>query len=161
MSTNCKKFYTTMTIISMGPRDTFIASILEIEALYKDFPKALRIRIERWVERLVNSGSNPAFTSHRNAYTKLLLSMVRQSRFSEPFHKMPTDGRLAPFPTHLRSKLRPVEAPVPCEGGAVDGFWADMRARASGIDVHASANNDLSIDNGGYMHNLPVPITEG
>ena len=144
----------------MGTRDTFISSILEVEVLYKDFPKSLRIRVERWVEKLVNSGSNPAFTAHRNAYTKLLLSMVRQTRFSEPFHKMPSDGRLAPFPTHLRSKLRPVEPPVAYEGGAIDGFWADMRARVTGIDV-----NDPSMEGGGYaygyVHNLPVASTAG
>ncbi len=143
----------------MAQKETFIASILEIEALYSEFPKSLRIRIERWVEKLVNSGSNPAFTTHRNAYTKLLLSMVRQSRFSEPFHRMPPDGRLAPFPTHLKSKLRPVEAPAAYEAVSNDGFWGDMRARAEDNGKNGSSTagtrNSASLYSA-YNHNLPV-----
>ena len=136
--------------------DAFISSVQEIERLYSEFPKVLRIRIERWVEKLVNSGSNPAFTTHRNAYTKLLLSMVRSARFGEPFHRMPPDGRLAPFPAHLRSLLRNVEDPVPVSnetvvGGSDAGFWDDMRLRASG-------NTGDQIRRS-YIHVAPVATT--
>ena len=136
--------------------DLFISSIQEIEKCYSEFPKSLRIRIERWVEKLVNSGSNPAFTAHRNAYTKLLLSMVRNARFLEPFHRMPPDGRLAPFPTHLRSSIRNVEAPAPAQEGANsasdDGFWGDMRSRAAGMYNLNSSHNS-------YIHTAPVAAT--
>jgi len=140
--------------VSSSNAEMFISSIQEIESRYSEFPKSLRIRIERWVEKLVDSGSNPAFTAHRNAYTKLLLSMVRTARFNEPFHRMPPDGRLAPFPTHLRSRIRNIDAPPAASQDAAgsaseDGFWGDMRSRVSGTD-------HLNSSRSGYLHVAPV-----
>ena len=82
----------------------FLKYLTEIERAYLVLPKALRIRVENWVEKLTATGTNPIWKRHRNAYCRLLLNMVLARNLEEPFHTNPPDGPLASFPIHLRAK---------------------------------------------------------
>ena len=81
---------------------SFLAIIKEIERSYISLPKQQRIRIEKWIEKLVCSGvENIIWRRHRNDYAKLLLRMVISKKLSDPFHILPPDGQLRQFPKHL------------------------------------------------------------
>lgn len=81
---------------------SFLAIIKEIERSYITLPKQQRIRIEKWIEKLVCSGvENIIWRRHRNDYAKLLLRMVISKKLSDPFHTLPPDGHLRQFPKHL------------------------------------------------------------
>lgn len=64
--------------------------------------KQYRLRVEKWIERLITSGGqNLVWKKHRNEYTKLLLHMVISKNLTEPFHQCPPDGQLPQFPKHI------------------------------------------------------------
>lgn len=87
---------------SSGLDRSFLVMIKEIERGYQHLLKQHRLRIEKWIEKLVTSSvENLVWRKHRNEYAKLLLHMVILKRLSEPFHKVPPDGPLAQFPKHL------------------------------------------------------------
>ena len=115
----------------------FAAAIHAIEKFHRALPKSLRIRIQRWVEKLVGSGGNSAYVRHRDAYTKLMLNMILKRKLEEPFHKMPPDGQLPPFPTHLKILLKP---PF---GQEENEFWHQVIAR---VHEEASVHKDISTD---------------
>ena len=99
----------------------FMDYLSEIQKSYVNLSKSLRLRVERWCEKLVNAGNlNKAWQKSRNDFTKLLLGMVISGKFSEPFHNMPPDGPLGTFPTYLKSKLK--EALGPHESF----FWREL-----------------------------------
>ena len=76
--------------------------VKSIEKNYYTLSKQHRIRVERWVEKLISSsGSNYSWKKDRNNYAKLLLHMILVKQLSEPFHVMPSDGPLSTFPIHL------------------------------------------------------------
>ena len=85
----------------------FMDCLVEIQKSYVKLSKQLRLRIEKWCEKLSNSGgSNLIWRKSRNDYARLLLGMIISNKFSEPFHMMPPDGPLPTFPSSLKSQLK-------------------------------------------------------
>lgn len=119
-----------------GSNISFLSVVKEIEAQYIHLPKSSRIRVERWVERLVTAGGNKAWIRHRNAYARLLLGQVLAKKLVEPFAEMPaTGGSLPPFPAHLMHHLRSVL------GTHEGSFWRDLYSR---MDLDASKYDHLA-----------------
>lgn len=81
----------------------FLSICHECERYYIELDRGLQIRVEKWIEKLSLTGFNSVWKKHRNAYAKLLLHMILNKRFQEPFHKMPPEGQLPSFPIHLRT----------------------------------------------------------
>jgi hypothetical protein len=81
----------------------FVSVLHEIERYYMEFSKAVRIRIEKWVQKLSLTGHNLTWKKHRNAYAKLLLHMVLNRDISGPFVSLPPSGSIPSFPTHLKA----------------------------------------------------------
>lgn len=98
----------------------FLKYLTEIEKAYLVLPKALRIRVEAWVEKLASTGSNNVWKKHRNAYARLLLNMVFNRCLEDPFHVKPPDGPLPSFPMHLRNVNRHLLGPHE------SSFWREM-----------------------------------
>ena len=113
---------------------SFLSVVKEIEQQYVSLPKAWRLRVEKWVERLVTSGGNASWARHRNAWARLLLVQVLAKKLEEPFLTQPPDGSLPPFPRHLLHHLKNSQGPH--EGA----FWRDLYSR---LDIDA-ADEDLS-----------------
>lgn len=85
----------------------FLDCLVEIQKSYVNISKSLRLRVEKWCEKLVGAGgSNRMWKKTRNDYAKLLLGMICSNRFSEPFHTTPPDGPLPTFPTYLKTRLK-------------------------------------------------------
>jgi hypothetical protein len=118
--------------------DQFVKYVEEIEKHYINLPKLQRIRIEKWVEKLISIGSNTVFRKHRNAYAKLLLSMVLKRSLSEPFTTLPPDGPLPSYPFHIR--------PVPrnLSGSHENQFWKEAWNR---IHSHSLQQENISSSN--------------
>lgn len=106
----------------------FLTCLKEIEVSYVSFPKSIRLRIERWVEKLVVVGQNIIWKKHRNMYARLLLGMILSKTFSDPFDINPPDGSLPPFPSHLKIKLKNISGPHEST------FWRDIYHRIPDID---------------------------
>jgi len=81
----------------------FLSILHEIERYYMEFSKAIRVRVEKWVEKLSLTGHNYTWRKHRNAYAKLLLNMILNRELSEPFNSLPPEGSLQSFPMHLKA----------------------------------------------------------
>jgi hypothetical protein len=116
---------------------TFIKCLHEIERSYIHLPKILRIRVEKWIEKLVATGNNVVWRKHRNAYARLLLNMVITRNLSEPFNLLPPDGPLPSFPFHMTSNkdlLGPHET----------SFWRNMYHRLQDCPKE-NAKNGLSL----------------
>jgi hypothetical protein len=118
----------------LAPSHYFQRAVHEIERNYKSLGKSQRIRVERWVEKLVNSGGNAAWNRHRNAYVKLLLMMVLKKKLEEPFHILPADGQLPPFPSHLKVLLKQTSDLHANE------FWRDLYDRMDVLDTTSHSN---------------------
>lgn len=82
---------------------SFASCLAEMEKSYLVLPKATRIRVERWVQKLVSTGNNPTWKKHRNEYAKLLLSMIVARNLEAPFNVMPSEEPLAPFSSHFKA----------------------------------------------------------
>ena len=115
----------------------FKRSVHAIEKYHRVLPKQSRIRVQRWVEKLVASGGNHSYVRHRDAYTKLLLNMVLTGKLVEPFAHLPPDGQLPPFPTHMKVLLRP---PF---GQQENDFWNEVIGR---LHDEADAHGDITAD---------------
>lgn len=98
----------------------FLNCLTEIERTYIPLPKHIRIRVEKWIEKLIATGDNQIWKRHRNSYAKLLLSMVINKTFSDPFDSLPPEGPLAPFPSHLKTQVKNVVGPHESV------FWRDI-----------------------------------
>ena len=114
---------------SSGLEVSFLVMVKEIERNYQSLSKQLKIRIEKWIVKLVTSGvENYVWRKHRNEYANLLLHMVILKRLSDPFHILPPDGQLSQFPRYLSSSN--------FHDKAVDanqiGFWNDIYNRIDG-----------------------------
>lgn len=95
--------------------------IKEIESNYVSFPKVNRIRIEKWVEKLVMStSSNLKWRKHRDLYARYLLSLVISKRLDEPFTQLPPDGPLPSFPVEKIYKCKDLL------GSRESKFWRQM-----------------------------------
>ncbi len=81
----------------------FLHMLVAIDGAFKSLPRALQIRVERWVLKLSEPCTSNSFRRNRNLHAALLAAMVRTGEFSEPFTGMPPDGRLPRLPTHLVS----------------------------------------------------------
>lgn len=93
---------------------SFIEMVEEIQREYIKFSKPERIRIERWIEKLVSVVSvnfvreqndfagNLQWRRERNLYTKNLLDCVIKRSLREPFHALPPNGPLMQLPSHIR-----------------------------------------------------------
>ena len=119
--------------------NAFLTCLKEIEVRYTVLPKSLRlrymlpivgycllifrIRVERWIEKLVIVGKNDVWKKDRNLYARLLLSMVLARSLSDPFDVTPPEGPLPPFPSYLRPKLKNVAGPHE------SFFWRDVYDR--------------------------------
>jgi hypothetical protein len=103
----------------------FIAYLKAIQKSYIDLSKQHRIRIERWVEKLatVSVTHNHRWRRDRNAYAKLLLSMVVAKTLRDPFNQAPPDGPLPSFPTHIKFRMSEVA------GIHESAFWSDLYQR--------------------------------
>ncbi len=108
---------------------TFVKYIEEIEKLYIHLPKSQRVRIEKWVEKLVSIGSNVVWRKHRNAYTKLLLNMVISKNISEPFNSLPPEGPLPSYPFHIKPITKDLV------GVHETTFWRDLYKRLQEQDT--------------------------
>mmetsp|Transcript_32788 Transcript_32788/g.55282 ORF Transcript_32788/g.55282 Transcript_32788/m.55282 type:complete len:503 (-) Transcript_32788:92-1600(-) len=115
-----------------GIDQAFVRCLAEIEKSYLALPKPLRIRVERWIEKLATSGNNRVFKKHRNAYAKLLLNMVLAQNLEDPFNKFPPEGSLAPFPAHLKASNRNLLGPHE------SSFWRDLYGQVSNTKSNGS-----------------------
>jgi hypothetical protein len=99
----------------------FVDCLKEIRMSYLEFSKPLRLRIEKWVEKLsLANNKNITWRRHRNAYAKLLLGMVVAKNLSEPFHQMPPDGPLPSFPAQYNHKFKSML------GSHETSFWREL-----------------------------------
>jgi Domain of unknown function (DUF4485) len=111
---------------SSGLEVSFLVMVKEIERNYQSLSKQLKIRIEKWIVKLVTSGvENYVWRKHRNEYAKLLLHMVILKRLSDPFHILPPDGQLSQFPRYLSSSNFHEKA---VDANQID-FWNDIYNR--------------------------------
>lgn len=102
---------------------TFAQCLSEIEKSYLVLPKPIRIRIERWIEKLASTGNNPVWKRDRNEYAKLLLNMITARRLEAPFNCMPPEGPLPPFPSQNRGQSRHLL------GAHETSFWRELYQR--------------------------------
>eukprot|EP01031_Cornospumella_fuschlensis_P029458 gene29458-35557_t len=107
--------------------EAFVRCLQEIERTYVHLPKSLRIRTEKWIEKLVSTGSNLVWRKHRNAYVRLLLNMVVTRTFSEPFHVLPPEGPLPSFPAHVKAFQKDLIGPHETK------FWRELYQRATEV----------------------------
>lgn len=111
---------------SSGLEVSFLVMVKEIERNYQSLSKQLKIRIEKWIVKLVTSGvENYVWRKNRNEYAKLLLHMVILKRLSDPFHTLPPDGQLHQFPGYLSSSNFHNKA---ADANQIS-FWDDIYAR--------------------------------
>ena len=80
----------------------FFSMCHEVERYYVDLERSPQIRVEKWVEKLTLTGLNSVWKKHRNAYMRLMLTMILKKEFTEPFNHLPPDGPLPSFPVHLQ-----------------------------------------------------------
>lgn len=119
----------------------FFECLTEIQKSYSKFPKQIRLRIEKWCEKLAGSGgSNKIWRRSRNDYAKLLLGMIVSNKFSEPFHVMPQDGPLPTFPSYLKPKLK--ESLGPHESA----FWRHLYNGIEDSSRHAGTRTKQNLD---------------
>jgi hypothetical protein len=117
---------TSSTIISLNnPEDyTFLCYLKEIEIRYTIFPKSCRVRIERWIEKLIRvEPSHSLLIKERNLYIRLLLEMIFARSLSYPFTQLPDDGPLPSFPTQFKSRMKNLV------GIHESLFWRDLYER--------------------------------
>lgn len=67
----------------------------KIEEKYIIFNKHIQIRIEKWVEKLLQCDQNTYWRKCRNNYISLLYEMVSRGKISGVFLKMPPEKDLA------------------------------------------------------------------
>lgn len=130
----------------------FADCIKEIESNYVSFPKANRIRIEKWVEKLVTSSdSNPKWRRHRDLYARLLLSMVISKRLDDPFTQLPPDGPLQSFPMEKIYKCKDLLGP------RESMFWRQMYNTLTSVSSMKSSalENESSLLRRSF--NTPIP----
>ena len=99
----------------------FLSCLKEIERNYLYLPKSVRIRIEKWIEKVaLSGGTNAIWNNHRNMYTRLLLGMILARNLKSPFDAFPPDHALPPFPSHLNPLLKDLQGPHE------SNFWREL-----------------------------------
>ena len=76
-----------------------------MEKLYWRLAKHDRIRVEAWATKLSEDCFNVDWKRNRNAYARLLLDMVKNEKFGEPFDVFPRAGPLPQMPGHLVRRI--------------------------------------------------------
>lgn len=148
---------------------SFLKCLREIEKAYLVLPKAQRIRVEKWIEKLVLTGNNPTWRKHRNAYTRLLLNQVIAKHLTEPFNIIPPDGPLPTFPLHLKPAMKDLLGPHETS------FWRGVYERYQDVpnkenliydgqsfhyQAHEPSNQPPSFAYGREVDNLNLLIKE-
>jgi hypothetical protein len=113
----------------------FLNYLKEISQAYRVLPKQLRLRCEKWVEKLTQTGSNPTWKKHRNSYARLLLNMIMTKQLTDPFHVNPPDGPLPTFPAHMKCQLKDMM------GAHESSFWRDLFTQVA-ADPQRTANSN-------------------
>ena len=67
----------------------FVAMLTKIEEKYLKFNRHIQIRIEKWVQELVQCDGNLVWKKSRNMYLQLLEEMVDRNWVGAMFIKMP------------------------------------------------------------------------
>ncbi len=99
--------YHTLSSMLTEHEKTFRHLLKDIELSYVHCTKAQRVRVEKWLEKLISTGtSNVEWVKNRNLYTKLLLDNVLAKQLLEPFHTAPPDGPLNLMPSYLKFKMK-------------------------------------------------------
>ena len=110
----------------MSSDQVFVKYLSEIERIYIALPKPVRIRVERWVDKLVSVGNNDIWKRHRNSYAKLLLNMIVNRNLESPFNVFPPEGSIPAFPVHLKASSKHLL------GVHETSFWRDLYGRMQG-----------------------------
>jgi hypothetical protein len=119
---------------------SFFGIIKEIQKSYISFPKVQRLRIEKWVEKLLTVTGNITWRKHRNSYAKLLLNMVITKAISDPFLSLPPDGPLASFPSHLKRNFKDLL------GAHESTFWRELYERINEVQIKSNEDPILNDD---------------
>lgn len=123
----------------------FISCLQEIEALYRLnlTSKAQRLRVEKWIQKLINIGPNVTWRRDRNSYAKVLLNQIIQKQLSEPFHCLPKEGPLPSCPFNMKID-RTSSQVEPSYMSHETKFWKAVYSQMQQIDdvgVTSSINN--------------------
>lgn len=130
---------------SSGLEVSFLVMVKEIERNYQSLSKQLKIRIEKWIVKLVTSGvENYVWRKSRNEYAKLLLHMVLLKRLSDPFHILPPDGQLHQFPGYLSSSNYHNKAADANQISFWDEIYSRLAERMASTRITSSVNDHNS-----------------
>ena len=120
----------------------FSDCLKEIRIAYLELAKPIRLRVEKWVEKLVlTTDKNLTWKRHRNAYAKLLLGMIVSETLSDPFHQFPPDGPLPTFPSQHNHKFKSML------GAHESSFWRELFQNLESSETNsktARADSDSS-----------------
>jgi len=119
---------------------TFMDALKEIELNYISLSKPLRLRIEKWIEKLCTVSGVNTWRKERNIYARLLLNMILRRQLTEPFHQYPPDGSLPNLANHL--KRNPDDL-----GSHESQFWRSLYKR---VGVSPNKNNNNNSNNKSY-----------
>jgi hypothetical protein len=125
----------------MSSDQVFVKYLSEIERIYIALPKAVRIRVERWVDKLVSVGYNDIWKRHRNSYAKLLLNMIVNRNLESPFNVFPPEGPIPAFPVYLRASSKHLL------GVHETSFWRDLYGRMQGSPERIRVTHRDVLDN--------------
>jgi hypothetical protein len=117
---------------------TFMDAIKEIELNYISLSKPLRLRIEKWIEKLCTVSGIITWRKERNIYTRLLLNMIMRRQLTEPFHTLPPDGSLPNLANYL--KRNPDDL-----GTHESRFWRDLYKRV-GVSPEKSKPVNIEVE---------------
>lgn len=130
---------------------TFLRIIEEIKAQYLKFNKTDRLRIEKWVEKLLtvvlldgNTDRVIVWRKDRNLYAKVLLDCIIKRALCEPFTRFPPEGQLQSFPLHLRKGRDDRDL----AGIHESSFWREMYDRVNVPIGNNSSGSSNSSRNG-------------
>ena len=136
-----RKFQQELNPPIMSSDQVFVKYLSEIERIYIALPKAVRIRVERWVDKLVSVGYNDIWKRHRNSYAKLLLNMIVNRNLESPFNVFPPEGPIPAFPVHLRASSKHLL------GVHETSFWRDLYGRMQGSPERIRGTHRDVLDN--------------
>jgi hypothetical protein len=74
--------------------EEFIKCTLLIHTNYASMSKHLKVRVDKWLDKLVHITSGESWKQNRNLYTKYLLHCIITNNFTGPFTKLPDDLEL-------------------------------------------------------------------
>jgi len=75
----------------------FINLILEIEKRQEDLSKGQKIKIQSWIKKFCIPTENLEWKKNRNLHAILLLDMILNNRFEQPYDKFPKEDEALPL----------------------------------------------------------------